>query len=117
MGLKEMSIVFRQRVSVLLLVVASVCLLLSPILSFMAGCAGDTKGGSLGNITLALHYGGLASLALFAGLSFGSAGFVVRPAPELSQRAAYAAAWFFFSGILFLVAAFQAEVWGVQSCF
>lgn len=99
------------------LAVAVLCLFLSIAVSFQAGCAGDAKGGSLGNVELALHYGSLAMLLILAGMSMGSIGLMVRSAPALGQRATQAVAWFLGSGVLFWLAAFQAETWGIQSCF
>jgi hypothetical protein len=112
-----MSASFRQKASLVLFAIALFCLLLAPTLSFIAGCAGDAKSGTVGDIGLALHYGDLAMLALFAGMSLGAVGFIVRPAPAISQRAAYAIAWFVIGAVLFWAAAFQTEIWGIQSCF
>lgn len=83
--------------SVSFLVVSVLCLLLSTALSFQAGCAGDAKGGSLGNVELALHYDSLAMFLLLAGMSMGAVGLMVRSTPALSQRATQAVAWFFGS--------------------
>lgn len=112
-----MSILLRQKASIALLVVASACLLISPLLSYKAGCIGDAKTGVLGNVELALHYGRRAMTFLLAGAAIGAVGFLLRPVPALGQRAAYAGAWFVVGGIASWLIAFQAEVWGVQSCF
>lgn len=112
-----MSKVLGPRIFWGLLLGAVICLFLSVALSFRAGCAGDMKTGAVGDIQLAMQFGTAAIVAMLAGMSLGAAAFLVRSDVVLSQRSAHALAWFCFSGVFTWLAAFQAEVWGVQSCF
>ena len=97
-----------------LLVVAAICLLLAPALSYMAGCSADLKGGSQGDFELATRLWNQAVLALFVGMILGALGFLI--GPPNPKRITRAAAWFFFGGLLSYVVAFNAEGWGIHSC-
>ncbi|SRR5712691_12109168 len=86
-------------------------------LMFRAGCAGDLKTGSYGDVRLALELEN-AAIPFFA---FGAVGLVafiaslkIVPVP---QRIGIAAACVLFGGPLLWLLAIQFEVWGIQACF
>jgi hypothetical protein len=89
----------------------------SLIIAFSAGCAGDTKGGALGNPLRALQLENLSVVLLVLSLAVGSFGFVLRVSPSLEQRVAYAAAFFIFGSIALWFIAMVFEGKGVSSCF
>jgi hypothetical protein len=84
-------------------------------ISFKAGCAGDSKGGALGNPVRALQLEGYSMLALLFGAVSGGAavGLWSRSVHRVAQGGAFAT----FILVCFWLAGMQFEIWGVQSCF
>ena len=82
---------------------------------FRAGCAGDTKGGSLGDPVRALQLESYSLLPfIFSAVSGGAAvGLMSKSIHRVAQGGAFATL------ILFCLwlAGMQFETWGVQSCF
>lgn len=82
---------------------------------FKAGCAGDPKGGSLGDPVRALE---LESVALFPLLvSAASGGAALSLASQSNHRIAHGAGFALLVLVCLWFAGTQFEIWGVQSCF
>jgi len=84
---------------------------------FLAGCAGDVKGGWLGNRQLAIDREDTAVLLGFIAVILGLIAIGAQQGLSLGQRLG---AWFGFSvcslaGLV--ISGLQLEVWGVQACF
>lgn len=89
---------------------------LTPIsVSFKAGCAGDSKGGALGDPVRALQLEGYSLLPLLLGAVAGGAavGLWSKSIHRVAQGGAFAALVLF----CLWLASMQFETWGVQSCF
>ncbi len=84
-------------------------------ISFKAGCAGDSKGGSLGDPVNALRLESYSLLPLL--LSAVSGGVVVSLRSKSSNRVAQGGAFATFILFCLWLAGMQFEIWGVQSCF
>lgn len=82
---------------------------------FKAGCAGDPKGGSLGDPVRALQLEGVGLLPLL--LSAASGGAAIGLASQSIHRVAHGVAFALLALICLWFAGMQFEVWGVQSCF
>jgi len=82
---------------------------------FKAGCAGDTKGGALGNPVRSLQLENLGMLILLLSAVSGGAavGFVSKSKHRDAQGIAFAT----FTLIGLWLLGIQFETWGVQSCF
>ncbi|MBN8284739.1 hypothetical protein [Zoogloea sp.] len=93
----------------------AMCAALELFLMFKAGCAGDPKGGSLGNPARALDLESVGLLTLLLSAASGGAaiGLALRSIHRIAQGVAFAL--LVFIGLWFAGAQF--EVWGVQSCF
>jgi hypothetical protein len=87
----------------------------SLLVMFKAGCAGDPKGGSLGNPVRALELEGIALLPLLLSAAFGGA--AIGYTSHSIHRVAHGVAFALFVVICLWVAGMQFETWGVQSCF
>ncbi|MDP1928781.1 MAG: hypothetical protein Q8K62_09765 [Thiobacillus sp.] len=92
-----------------------ICAAFSLFVMFKAGCAGDLKGGSLGDPVRALQLEGFSLFPLlFSAASNGSAiGLMSKSIHRVAQGLAFA----IFVLFCLWMAGMQAETWGVQSCF
>lgn len=88
---------------------------LSLFVMFKAGCAGDPKGGSLGNPVRALELEGVALLPLLLSTVFGGA--AISLASRSVHRVTQGVAFALVALIGLWFAGMQFEVLGVQSCF
>jgi len=86
-------------------------------LCYQAGCAGDTKGGSLGNIQEALQLEGLSIAPLFLALASLSALPIATLHGSLAKRSIASAVIFVISLAGLILLGIQAEIVGVQQCF
>jgi hypothetical protein len=82
---------------------------------FKAGCAGDTKGGSLGDPVRALELEGVALFPLL--VSVASGGATLGMASQSIHRVAHGTGFALLALICLWFASMQFEIWGVQSCF
>ena len=100
-----------------LLLIGALASALCLYLSFQAGCAGDTKGGSLGDVqaALRLEWHSLAAL-LVAIACFGCVPFAGLKIRLLLRVAVSVAVVVMSLGILVLLS-IQLEIYGVQRCF
>lgn len=92
-------------------------LFLSLWFMFSAGCAGDLKGGSIGNPLRALELEGYAVILQFVGLLLGSAYVDIAMRKRRNNPIAYAAIFFVAGFGVFSFFGWQLEAQGVQSCF
>jgi hypothetical protein len=99
------------------LVLASVAsFALSLWFSYEAGCAGDLKTGSFGDMQRALHYDSASGYSLVLGSLLGVVGALL--AGPISPRAArVAAVGFIPAAIVTWLIGWRLQDWGVQSCF
>ncbi len=86
-------------------------------LSYLAGCAGDTKGGALGDPVRALELEGQSLLPSLLSLFSGTALLFIFSRGTAAKRTAVAIAFFVFSGAALFYLGIQFEVWGIKSCF
>jgi len=82
---------------------------------FKAGCAGDPKGGSLGDPVRALELEGVGLFPLLA--SAASGGVALGLASRSIHRVAHGAGFTLLALICLWFAGMQFEILGVQSCF
>lgn len=82
---------------------------------FKAGCAGDPKGGSLGDPVRALELEGVGLFPLL--VSAVSGGAALGLASQSIHRVAHGAGFALLALICLWFAGMQFEIWGVQSCF
>ena len=84
--------------------------------SYRSGCAGDLKGGSYGDIQLALRYDDAFGKALVLGLLLGLTAplFAGRDSPRIVHYAALGA---LPAAFVFWMIGLQFSDWGVESCF
>jgi hypothetical protein len=82
---------------------------------FKAGCAGDSKGGALGNPVRALQLENLGLLPLLISAAAGGAAIVLMS--KSAHRDAQGIAFAMFTLVSLWLAGIQFETWGVQSCF
>jgi hypothetical protein len=85
--------------------------------SYLAGCAGDLKGGTLGDPQQALHYEGLSTGPLFLALLCFTALPIFAPFKGIAKRALASTAIFFATAVALILGGIQAAVMGVQQCF
>ena len=104
-------------VPIALACVAVGALSLSFFYSYKTGCTADLKTGVLGNIPLALHYGGIGQVWVLIGIVSGTASIATIHRLEAASRHGIAAMFFFFGSFLILLVAMQIETWGIQQCF
>jgi hypothetical protein len=107
----------RNRSVSVLGVLALIGVSLSLFVMFQAGCAGDSKGGSLGNPIRALELEGLATLPFIVGLFCGACAIAFAPILSPSLRVTYSLLFLLVCGICLWLLGIQFEIWGVQSCF
>jgi hypothetical protein len=88
---------------------------LSLFAMFQAGCAGDLKGGSLGDPKRALELEGISLFPLL--LSAVSGGAAIGLTSQSVNRVAHGVAFAILTLICLWLAGMQFETWGVQSCF
>ena len=88
---------------------------LSLFVMLKAGCAGDPKGGSLGDPIRALQLESVALLPLL--LSAVSGGAAVGLISQSINRVAHGVAFALLALICLWLAGMEIEIWGVQSCF
>jgi hypothetical protein len=86
-------------------------------LSYSAGCAGDTKGGSYGDPVRALQIEGYSLASFLCALFAGTAIPLVFGTGNLVGRSVIAAIFFMFVGAAFIFLGIRIEFLGVQSCF
>ncbi|MBI2256046.1 MAG: hypothetical protein HYU58_15595 [Proteobacteria bacterium] len=86
------------------------------ILSFRAGCAGDTKGASVGDVELAFALENQSAQIFFAGLAVAAAGLLLLPRTTIPTRIAFAAPALVLAVPIFNLLFIQIEIWGVQHC-
>jgi hypothetical protein len=94
-----------------------VCVAVSFLFMFKAGCAGDLKGGSLGDLEQAMDHEGGGVFIGWLGLLLASAATASTPKFDLVQRVGCAIAVGVVGLVALTVVGIQFEVWGVQSCF
>lgn len=82
---------------------------------FKAGCAGDSKGGSLGDPVRALQLESFGLLPLF--LSAASGGAAIGLMSKSIHRVAHGLGFALFMLFCLWLASMQFEIEGVQSCF
>jgi hypothetical protein len=82
---------------------------------FKAGCAGDLKGGALGDPIRALQYERYSVFSLI--VSAASGGATVALMSKSTHRIAHSLAFATATLICLWLAGIQFEIWGVQSCF
>ena len=93
----------------------AVSVALALFVMFQAGCAGDPKGGSLGDPIRALELESVGLLPLL--VSAASGGAALGLASQSIHRIAHGAGFTLFTLICLWFAGMQFETWGVQSCF
>lgn len=84
--------------------------------AYQAGCAGDLKGGTLGNPQQALRYEGLATGPLFLALLCFAALPIVAPFGGMTKRTLASAALFLVALVALVLGGIQVEIMGVQQC-
>jgi len=85
--------------------------------AYQAGCAGDLKGGTLGDPQQALRYEGLSTSSLFFALFCFAASPLVAPVGGIAKRVLASAALFLVALVVLLLGGIQVEIMGVQQCF
>jgi hypothetical protein len=105
----------RNYLSLGLATLFAICAALSLYLCFKAGCTGDSKGGSLGDPSLALQIENYAFLSLL--IATVSGGAAISFATKLGYRSPYAILFALFAFIGLWLLGIQIETWGVQSCY
>jgi hypothetical protein len=85
--------------------------------TYKAGCAGDLKGGTLGDQQQALRYEGLSTGPLFVALLCFVASPLVAPFGGLAKRTLASAALFLIALVALILGGTQVEIVGVQQCF
>ena len=93
----------------------AMCATLTLFVMFKAGCAGDLKGGSLGNPVRALELEGVGFIFLL--LSAASGGAAIGLGSQSIYRVAHGVGFALLALICLWFAATKFEIWGVQSCF
>ena len=86
------------------------------ILSFRAGCAGDTKSAAVGDIALAFALEEQSLRVFLAGLAVTGAGLLLLPRTTMAHRIAVAAPVLVLAVPVFQLLFIQVETWGVQHC-
>lgn len=86
-------------------------------LSYSAGCAGDTKGGSYGDPVHALQLESYSLVPFLFALLTVAALPLVFGRRGLASRSVVAAIFFVFVGATFIFLGIQIESWGIESCF
>lgn len=89
--------------------------ILSLFIMFKAGCAGDLKGGSLGDPVRVLQLEGYSLFPLL--LSAVTGGAAISMMSKSVHRVAQGVAFATFTLPCLWLAGMQLEIWGVQSCF
>ncbi|MBW8847845.1 MAG: hypothetical protein JF607_23020 [Burkholderiales bacterium] len=84
---------------------------------FRAGCAGDLKGGTLGNPVKALALEGVGAPLGWLGLAFAIMAALCRPNVAIGRRGAIAVTVLVLGGAGVVLLGVQFEIWGTQSCF
>jgi len=87
---------------------------LSLFIMFKAGCAGDPKGGSLGDPIRALQLEGYSFFPLL--LSAVTGGAAIGMMSKSIHRVAQGVAFAMLALFCLWIAGMQLEIWGVQSC-
>jgi|SRR5690606_35409047 len=85
--------------------------------AYQAGCAGDLKGGTLGDPQEALRYEGLSTGPLFFALFCFAASPLVAPFGGIAKRVLASAALFLVALVALIFGGIQVEIMGVQQCF
>ena len=84
---------------------------------FQAGCAGDLKGGSLGDMQLAQDREATATLLAWGSILAGVVAIALRKSLDALRRFGVGLLFFVFGFVVLTLAGIQFEVWGVQACF
>lgn len=82
---------------------------------FKAGCAGDPKGGSLGDHVRALELEGFGLFPLLVSAVFGGAALGL--ASQSIHRVAHGVSFALLALVCLWFTGMEFEIWGVQSCF
>lgn len=85
--------------------------------AYQAGCAGDLKGGTLGDPQQALHYEGLSTGPLLLALLCFAALPIFASFKGAAKRALASTAIFLIAFVALILGGIQVEVTGVQQCF
>ncbi|WP_148665139.1 hypothetical protein [Diaphorobacter nitroreducens] len=85
--------------------------------AYQAGCAGDLKGGTLGDPQQALHYEGLSTESMLLTLFCFAALPILAPFKGTAKRALASTAIFLIALVVLILGGIQAEITGVQQCF
>lgn len=84
---------------------------------YQAGCAGDLKGGALGDLPRALEIEDTGIVLGWLGIALATVAVASGSGLVLQQRIAGAVAALFLGFVGFTILGIQFEVWGVQHCF
>jgi hypothetical protein len=95
---------------------ALACAAASLYFMYSAGCAGDLKGGSLGNLPLALKTESMGILLAWVGIALATLAAAARRGLVLQQRIARVLAVLFLGAVALTIMGIQLEFWGVQHC-
>jgi hypothetical protein len=107
----------RKVVSLIGIASVGVCFAACLWLLFAAGCAGDAKGGALGNPARALQLESYAFITFVVALLAGTSIPFVYPRGSAAVRTALAVVFFALALVIWVVVGIQIEIQGVQSCF
>lgn len=88
---------------------------MSIVISFRAGCAGDTKSMSFGDVTRALQLEEYAFITALMSAALSAVAFCLRSKSSNREIIGFLLACFLFAGLS--IASIQAEFQWVQSCF
>lgn len=100
---------------VILWILFTVGTVLSLLIMFQAGCAGDAKTGSLGDPVRALQTENIAFFSLLLSVSIG--GFAFGLCSSSPHRLSHGLSFAFFGMIFLWIIGIQISFLGVQSCF
>ena len=84
--------------------------------SYLAGCAGDLKAGTLGDPQQALHYEGLSTGPLFLALLCFTALPIFAPFKGIAKRALASTIIFLVAAVVLILGGIQTGIMGVQQC-
>jgi hypothetical protein len=105
-----------RSLSISLLIVAMLATIAYLYFAYQAGCAGDLKGGTLGNPHQALRYEGLSTGPMFLALLCFTASPIVAPFGGFAKRALAAGVLFLVALAALILGGIQVEIIGVQQC-
>lgn len=100
---------------IILWIVFTIGTVLSLLIMFQAGCAGDAKTGSLGNPVRALQMENIAFFSLLFSVSIGGLAFGLGSSSP--HRVSHGLSFAFFGMIFLWIIGIQISFLGTQSCF